>query len=92
MGHWRNTYKFPRFWILDARVAIFFLLFLLHIRMWSFICMIIIFGIFYIMERYGLDFASAFRAVRSYMAGPIRDPISKERMRHPIDYDRRPLF
>jgi hypothetical protein len=44
------------------------------------------------MERYGYDFASALRAVRSFFSGPKRPPVSNERVTYPVDYDRRPLF
>ncbi len=92
MAHWRNTFKQPRFFFLDARVGIFFLLMLLHIRIWTIITMTVIFLIFFVMERYGLDFSSALRSIRSYFAGPQRNPVSEDRMCEPIDYDRRPLF
>ncbi len=92
MAHWRNTFKQPRFFFLDARVGVFFIGFLLHIRLWTLGVMLVVFAVFFMMERYGLDFASALRAIRSYFAGPRRDPVSEDRMPNPIDYDRRPLF
>jgi len=92
MSYWRNSFKYPRFFFLDARVAVFFLLFLLHIRIWTLIIMILVFAVFYMMERYGINFSSALRGARSYLTGKIRPPLSEDKSRKPIDYDRRPLF
>ena len=92
MAHWRNTFKQPRFFFLDARVGVFLVVFLLHVRLWTLLIMIVVFGIFFMMERYGLGFSSALRAVRAYFAGPIRHPVSEERMCQSADFDRRPLF
>jgi intracellular multiplication protein IcmT len=90
--HWRNTFKQPRFFFLDARVGVFLLFFLLHIRIWTLAVTLVVFVVFFIMERYGYDFASALRAVRSFFSGPKRPPVSNERVTYPVDYDRRPLF
>jgi intracellular multiplication protein IcmT len=90
MAHWRNTFRSPRFFFFDARVSIFLVGFLLHIRLWTLLVLITVFLAFYWMERHGYDFMSALRAVRSRIAGPIRPPLSPDRARGAIDYDRRP--
>ncbi|MHA6345910.1 IcmT/TraK family protein [Roseivivax sp. CAU 1761] len=92
MAHWRNTFKAPRFFFFDARLAVFLVGFLLHIRLWTLLLLIAVFAAFYWVERYGYDFASALRAIRLYFAGPVRNPVPDERMPQPRDYDRRPLF
>ncbi len=92
MGHWRNTFKHPRFFFLDARVAVFLLGFLLHIRLWTLILLLIVFGIFYWVERLGYDFPSALRALRLKLSGNERPPLTEGKIRHPVDFDRRPLF
>ncbi|EPX78060.1 IcmT/TraK family protein [Salipiger mucosus] len=92
MAHWRNTFKAPRFFFFDARLAIFLVAFLLHIRPWTLVVICLIFGLFYWVERYGYDFKSALRAIRLYFSGPRRNPQPQEKMPHPKDYDRRPLF
>jgi intracellular multiplication protein IcmT len=90
MAHWRNTFKAPRFFMVDARVSIFLIAFLLHIRLWTLLLMICVLFGFYWVERFGYDFPSALRALRLRIAGPIRPPLSPDRARGPIDYDRRP--
>lgn len=92
MSHWRYTFKPARFLMLDARVSVAILFFLLHIRMWTFIITLIIIALFYWVERFGYDFPSAIRAARLYFAGRIRPPVPNNKMKNPIDYDRRPLF
>lgn len=64
--------------------------FLLHMRLWTLFLLLAVFVGFYWVERYGYDFMSALRALRSRIAGPIRPPLSPDRARGAIDYDRRP--
>jgi intracellular multiplication protein IcmT len=92
MGHWRNTFKAPRFFMLDARVSFFLLGFLLHMRLWTFVLLIVIAIVFHWVERFGYDFMSAIRALRLKIVGNVRPPLSDDKIRYAIDYDRRPLF
>lgn len=41
MAHWRDSARNVRFWIVDSRAAFPLLLFLLHIRLWTFVLAII---------------------------------------------------
>lgn len=70
--HWRNTMKPVRFFMLDARVAIFFMLFILHMRIWTFAAFIIVGAFFWILERNGLGFAAAMRTFRTWILGRRR--------------------
>ena len=76
----------------DARVAIFLIAFLLHIRGRTLLVLITVLGAFYAVERRGYDFKSALRAIRVYFAGPVRPPLTDDKLTRPKDYDRRPLF
>jgi intracellular multiplication protein IcmT len=78
--------------MLDARVSVAILFFLLHIRLWTFVTTLLIIAVFYWVERFGYDFPSSMRAARLYFAGRIRPTAPRNKLRFPIDYDRRPLF
>ena len=92
MAHWRYTFKPARFFMLDARASVALLAFLLHIRVWTFLIAVTIFIALYVMERRGLDFPSALRAIRLFFCGNNRPPCPENKLNAPIDYDRRPLY
>ncbi len=85
--HWRNTQKPPRFFFLDARAFLAFLLFLVHMRLWTFILAIIIMLGFWILERNGLTFDSALRSFRRWFFGINRPANSRRARRRWIDYN-----
>jgi intracellular multiplication protein IcmT len=89
-AHWRNTFKSPRFFIVDARISVFLLVFLMHIRLWTFLILVVTAAIFYIVERRGYAFESAIRALRLKIAGPIRPATGNSVNQGAIDYDRAP--
>lgn len=70
--HWRNSMKPVRFFFLDARVAIFFMIFLLHMRIWTFMTFLVVSAFFWYLERRGLVFAAAFRTFRTWILGAKR--------------------
>lgn len=70
--HWRNTMKPVRFFGFDARAGFFVILVLIHARMWTFGLMLSVLVIFWILERKGLSFASAIRALRRWLTGAHR--------------------
>ncbi|MFH1158400.1 MAG: IcmT/TraK family protein [Pseudomonadota bacterium] len=70
--HWRNTMKPARFFILDGRAVFFVALFLVHARLWTIYLLIGVAVIFWILERRGLSFASALRALRLWFIGANR--------------------
>lgn len=70
--HWRNTMKPVRFFGFDARAGFFVVLLLVHARLWTFMLLISILVIFWILERKGLSFASALRAGRMWFIGKNR--------------------
>lgn len=85
--HWRNTQKPARFWILDARAAIFLALFLIHMRTWTFVLAVLSMFIFYIFERMGLTFAAALRAIRCYILGRNRPANRRRALRRRVDFE-----
>lgn len=68
--HWRDSARSPRFFLIDARAAFPFLLFLLHIRLWSFILAVVAMCFFALLERYGFTVTVFLRWARSLLAGP----------------------
>ncbi len=70
--HWRNTMKPARFFQFDARVSFFIILVLVHARLWTLGLMTVVMVIFYMLERQGLTFSSALRALRVWIIGKNR--------------------
>ena len=70
--HWRNTMKPVRFFMLDARVAIFFMLFIFHMRIWTFATFVVVGLFFWFLEKRGLMFTAAMRTFRTWILGRRR--------------------
>lgn len=70
--HWRNTMKPVRFFFLDARVAAFLMLFILHMRLWTFLLFVGVSLFFFMLERKGLIFSAALRTFRTWILGKRR--------------------
>lgn len=72
-AHWRDSARTPMFFIVDAYSAIPLVLFLLHIRLWTFITACAICGFFMLLNRFGFTMPVFFRLARSFMAGNVRN-------------------
>jgi intracellular multiplication protein IcmT len=70
--HWRNSMKNVRFFMFDARLAIFFMLFILHMRLWTFCTFLFFCFFFWFLERRGLVFSAALRTFRTWILGKRR--------------------
>lgn len=68
-AHWRDSARNPRFFGIDASATFPLLLFLLHIRWWSFGVAVIATLFFALLERYGFKPAVFFRWLRNLIAG-----------------------
>jgi intracellular multiplication protein IcmT len=68
--HWRDSARNARFFLVDARAAFVFLLFLLHIRWWTFILAVVTVIFFAALERYGFTLTVFGRWLRTFLAGP----------------------
>ena len=71
-AHWRDSARTPRFFMVDARAAFAILLFLVHIKIWTAILVIINLLFFSIIEHYGFTIPVFFRWLRLFFAGPIK--------------------
>lgn len=84
--HWRNTQKPARFFFVDARAFISVAVWLFHARMWTFSLCIIVMIVFWLVERAGLTFDSALRALRSWLLGANRPANRRKARRRWIDF------
>jgi intracellular multiplication protein IcmT len=84
--HWRNSMRPPRFFNLDARAAIPFLILLVYFRPLSLLVTIIITSVFKYLEHKGLTFNASLRALRVWLLGTDRPAWLPYRHRHNVDY------
>ncbi len=84
--HWRNSMKPVRFFAMDARVALFFLIFLMHMRTWTLLLFVAMCLLFWLLERKGLTFDAAVRSTRTWILGTKRPGLLWHRRRRMIDY------
>ena len=70
MAHWRDSARSVRFWFIDFRAAFPLVLFLVHIRVWTFILAIFAVIVFSLLERYGFSVNVFVRWLRAFIAGP----------------------
>ena len=68
-AYWRDSARIPRFFMIDARAAFPLLLFLLHIRIWTFVLAVIATIFFGVLERYGFTLMVFFRWFRNILMG-----------------------
>ena len=79
-AHWRDSARTARFFMVESLAAFPLLLFLLHIRLWSFALAVITMMFFALLERYGFTVRVFLRWLRSFFAGSrkIASPWWKE--------------
>lgn len=85
--HWRNTMRPVRFFAMDARAAMAFLILLpnmARLSVWIF-CLTVTF-IFMILEKKGLVFEAALRRLRSWIIGIFRPAWNTIHFRKTIDF------
>lgn len=75
-AYWRDSARVPRFYFIDGKATFPIVLFLIHIRWWTFITVIIAILFFSILERYGFRLKVFLIWARSTIAG-------KRKMSHP---------
>ncbi|HEY1097011.1 MAG TPA: IcmT/TraK family protein [Alphaproteobacteria bacterium] len=84
-SHWRNTARPARFFGVDARACLVVLLFLVHIRVWTLVLMVVVLALSFILERFGMTLPVAMRRVRLFCAGPYRRALVKSSTRRFTD-------
>lgn len=68
-SHWRDSGRTPRFFFIDARSSFPLLLFLVHIKWWTFFVAVGAMLLFGIIEHFGFTTIVFLRMVRSFLAG-----------------------
>lgn len=84
--HWRNSMRPVRFFGLDARAAIPFIITLFHFRLWTVALTITLTLAFIFLERRGLTFDASIRAFRCWLLGQRRPAWLSIRRRRMVDY------
>ena len=70
--HWRDSARSARFFLVDARAAFPLFFFLMHIRVWTGILVLVSAVFFGIIEHYGFTVPVFLRWIRSFFAGNVR--------------------
>lgn len=69
---WFHSAKPVKFFFVDYRVSLFFVLFMLHMRMTTFFLLLFVFVFFYILEVQKINIVDAFKKLRFMMNGKTR--------------------
>ena len=69
-AHWRDSARPARFFFIDAKAVFPFFLFLLHIKLWTFVVAFVAMVFFTILNRFGFSTEVFLRWLRSFLAGP----------------------
>jgi intracellular multiplication protein IcmT len=71
-GHWRDSARQPKLFFISAQSVYPLLLFLMHIRWWTF-WMALVFVIFFsLLEHFGFTVPKLLRFIRVYLVGKYR--------------------
>lgn len=71
-AHWRDTARIPRFYFMDSLAAFPLLIFLLHIRLWTFIAALCVILFLVILEKFKFTLPVFKRWFVTTLAGPLR--------------------
>jgi len=84
--HWRNTMRTVRFFNLDARASLPFLVLLVYARPITILICIIVTMIFRFLEIKGMTFSASLRSLRVWLIGNHRPAWMSFRHRRMRDY------
>ncbi len=68
-AHWRDSGRIPKLYMIDARGALPILLVLLHMRVWTFLLMILIIAFLAILQYYRWPIPVFFRVALGFLMG-----------------------
>jgi intracellular multiplication protein IcmT len=71
-AHWRDSARSVKLFFIDGAAAFPLLLFIVHIRLWTFILAVIAMLFFTLLNHYGFTVAVFFRWLRNFAAGNRR--------------------
>lgn len=84
--YWRDTFRNPRFFILDGRIAGVMLIFVMHITLWTFLLLVITAGVLWYFERKSVKPEDILRFLRSSLIGRRRTARGVNAERSAVDY------
>ncbi|MBI2234954.1 MAG: type IV secretion protein IcmT [Micavibrio aeruginosavorus] len=84
--HWRNTMRTVRFFNLDARASMPFIVLLVYARPITLLLALVTTLIFRFLEMKGLTFPAAMRSLRVWLIGQYRPSWASFRRRNMRDY------
>jgi intracellular multiplication protein IcmT len=68
-AHWRDSARNAKFFVVDARIAWFLLLFLVHMRWWTFILATTFIAILIVLDYLKMPLTVSSRIVLGYISG-----------------------
>lgn len=71
-AHWRDSARTPRLFFMDAMAAFPLVLFILHIRWWTFFTCMALIAFFVILEKFGFTVSVFKRWIKVFFAGNQR--------------------
>ena len=71
-NNWFHSAKPVKFFIVDYRVSLFFILYLVRMRFETFALLLFVFMIFYILEVQKINIVNAFKKLRFMIGGKTR--------------------
>ena len=71
-AHWRDSARYARFLMVDARAAFPIFIFLIHIRIWTGVAALVSIVFFAFVEHYGFTIPVFLRWFRSFLAGRVK--------------------
>jgi intracellular multiplication protein IcmT len=71
-AHWRDSARIPRFFVIDGRAAFPMLIFLVHMRWWTFYATFGVTAFFGLVEHYGYTVTVFLRLFRTALAGKVK--------------------
>lgn len=74
-AHWRDSARSARFFMVDARAAFPLFLFLMHIRVWTGVLVLVSAVFFGIIEHYGFTVPVFLRWIRGFLAGNLKSAL-----------------
>lgn len=84
--HWRNNMRTVRFFALDARASLAFMVLLVYARTSTIILTLIVTMIFYWLEKKGMTFPAAMRSLRMWFVGTDRPALASVQHKKFIDH------
>lgn len=69
-AHWRDSARTARFYMVDANASFPLLLFLVHMKFWTFMLALLFMVFFTVVARFGFTVPVFFRWFRLTLAGP----------------------